>query len=129
MSAIVLVCICNCWSYALIHATSGEEIHAHRGGDDGGARTACAHRTRPVEESLAEFVAMKDGKYQPGEAVLRMKQDLEDGNPQMWDLAAYRVLDVSLFGNLSPARSLVANFMVAETALPHWRCLEDLPDL
>ncbi|KZV75125.1 glutaminyl-tRNA synthetase [Peniophora sp. CONT] len=75
--------VCHC---------TGEEIHAHRGGDDGGARTACVHRTRPVEESLAEFEGMKSGKYKPGEAVLRMKQDLEDGNPQMWDLAAYRVL-------------------------------------
>ena len=36
---------------------------------------------------------MRDGKYKPLEAVLRMKQNLEDGNPQMWDLAAYRVLD------------------------------------
>ncbi len=36
---------------------------------------------------------MRDGKYKPKEAFLRMKQDIEDGNPQMWDLAAYRVLD------------------------------------
>lgn len=36
---------------------------------------------------------MRDGEYKPQEAVLRMKQNLEDGNPQMWDLAAYRVLD------------------------------------
>ena len=35
---------------------------------------------------------MKNGKYKPGEAILRMKQDLEDGNPQMWDMVAYRVL-------------------------------------
>ena len=35
---------------------------------------------------------MRDGKYQPQEAMLRMKQDLDDGNPQMWDLTAYRVL-------------------------------------
>ncbi|KAG8883463.1 hypothetical protein FRB97_006591 [Tulasnella sp. 331] len=70
-----------------------EEIHAARGGENRGPRTACLHRTRPVEESLTEFQAMKDGKYKPGEATLRMKQDLEDGNPQMWDLIAYRVLD------------------------------------
>jgi glutaminyl-tRNA synthetase len=38
---------------------------------------------------------MRDGKYKPREAFLRMKQDIEDGNPQMWDLAAYRVLDAS----------------------------------
>lgn len=75
--------ICHC---------TGEEIHAHRGGDDGGPRTACKHRTRPVSESLQEFENMKNGKYKPGEAILRMKQNLEDGNPQMWDLIAYRVL-------------------------------------
>ncbi|KAF8760316.1 Glutaminyl-tRNA synthetase, non-specific RNA binding region part 1 [Rhizoctonia solani] len=44
-------------------------------------------------ESLAEFENMKNGKYKPGEAILRMKQDLEDGNPQMWDLIAYRTLN------------------------------------
>ncbi|KAK3179052.1 hypothetical protein OEA41_001191 [Lepraria neglecta] len=27
----------------------------------------------------------------PNEAALRMKQNLEDGNPQMWDLFAYRI--------------------------------------
>ena len=34
---------------------------------------------------------MRDGKYKPNEAALRMKQNLEDGNPQMWDLFAYRI--------------------------------------
>lgn len=78
-----LSCSCDC---------EGEEIHSHRGGDDGGSRTACVHRNRPVEESLREFENMKLGKYKPGEAILRMKQDLNDPNPQMWDLIAYRVL-------------------------------------
>ena len=63
-----------------------------RGGDNGGPRHACKHRSRPISESLEEFQKMKDGFYKPGEAILRMKQDLEDGNPQMWDLIAYRVL-------------------------------------
>lgn len=36
---------------------------------------------------------MRDGKYKPKEALLRMKQDMSSGNPQMWDLTAYRVLD------------------------------------
>lgn len=53
----------------------------------------CVHRNRPIAESLAEFEGMKDGKYKPKEANLRMKMDLEDGNPQMWDLTAYRVLE------------------------------------
>ena len=34
---------------------------------------------------------MRDGKYKPNEASLRMKQNLNDGNPQMWDLVAYRI--------------------------------------
>lgn len=36
---------------------------------------------------------MRDGKYKPKEASLRMKQDIENNNPQMWDLAAYRILE------------------------------------
>ena len=78
----------------ICHCTP-EQMKAHRGvGEDGkvgGKRTPCAHRDRPSSESLAEFRAMRDGKYAAGEAVLRMKQDLSDGNPQMWDLAAYRI--------------------------------------
>ncbi|KAI0729306.1 glutaminyl-tRNA synthetase [Fomitopsis betulina] len=76
--------VCHC---------TGEEIYASRGGDTFGPRTACVHRTRPVEDSLAEFQKMKDGIYKPGEAILRMKQDIESGNTMMWDLVAYRVLN------------------------------------
>lgn len=75
----------------MCHCTQ-EEIKADRG-ERRGRPKPCVHRTRPVSESLAEFEAMKNGKYRPKEANLRMKQDLEDGNPQMWDLTAYRVLD------------------------------------
>ena len=70
-----------------------EEIKANRGGEERGPRKPCVHRTRPVAESLAEFEKMKNGEYKPGEAILRVKQDLEDGNPQMWDLIAYRTLN------------------------------------
>jgi glutaminyl-tRNA synthetase len=77
-------------------AFTGEEINMQRGGPDNrGKRYACEHRTRPIEESMTEFRAMRDGKYQAGEAFLRMKQKLADpneGNPQMWDLPAYRVV-------------------------------------
>lgn len=55
----------------------------------------CKHRNRPTPESLIEFEKMKNGFYKPKEANLRMKQDLTDGNPQMWDLTAYRVLEAS----------------------------------
>jgi len=94
-------------------------IMANRGGKkgDAGPRKVCEHWSQPTEESLKEFRAMKDGKYQQGEAHLRMKMYLgakpeeytvEDGdseevkrskqkikrlvdNPAMWDVAAYRV--------------------------------------
>ena len=74
-----------------------EQIKDQRGGTDEKnkhSRYACKHRDRPVEESLAEFRAMRDGKYKPREAFLRMKQDdFVNGNPQMWDLAAYRIIE------------------------------------
>ncbi|KAI9297278.1 glutaminyl-tRNA synthetase [Neoconidiobolus thromboides FSU 785] len=75
--------ICHC---------TGEEIHKHRGGDEKGPRSECIHRSRPIEESLKEFDNMKLGKYKEGEAILRMKMDMQSGNPQFWDLVAYRVL-------------------------------------
>lgn len=76
------VCHCN-----------DEEIKAQRGGEDHGDRFRCAHAEQSPETNLAEFRGMRDGKYKPREAFLRMKQDITDGNPQMWDLAAYRVLE------------------------------------
>ena len=79
----------------IAYAYVGEEIFANSGGEERGPRKACAHRNRPVSESLAEFEKMKTGHYKPGEAILRMKQDLESGNTMMWDLVAYRVLNAS----------------------------------
>ncbi|CCE64878.1 hypothetical protein TPHA_0J00550 [Tetrapisispora phaffii CBS 4417] len=80
----------------ICHCTA-EEIKRGRGikedGTPGGERSACKHRDRPIEESLQEFRNMREGKYQPGEAILRMKQDLTSPSPQMWDLIAYRVLN------------------------------------
>lgn len=78
-------------SHILIYSAE-EEIKVDRGEKKGQPRP-CVHRNRPIEESLTEFEGMKNGKYKPKEANLRMKQDLNDGNPQMWDLTAYRVLE------------------------------------
>ncbi|KAG0000869.1 hypothetical protein BGZ79_005382 [Entomortierella chlamydospora] len=75
--------VCHC---------TGEEIQKHRGGPERGPRTACVHRDRPIKESLELFEKMKNGGFEEGEAILRMKMDLENGNPQFWDLVAYRVL-------------------------------------
>ncbi|KAF9152868.1 hypothetical protein BGX21_004320 [Mortierella sp. AD011] len=73
------------------HCTA-EEIQMHRGGPERGPRSACVHRDRPISESIKLFEKMKNGGFEEGEAILRMKMDLENGNPQFWDLVAYRVL-------------------------------------
>ncbi|CAK7204778.1 Glutaminyl-tRNA synthetase [Sporothrix eucalyptigena] len=73
------------------------EIKDQRGGGEGRPRYRCKHAEQTIEYNLAEFRAMRDGKYKPQEAFLRMKQDITDGNPQMWDLAAYRVLETPHF--------------------------------
>lgn len=82
---------------AYICECTDEQIKDQRGGTDEKnkhSRYACKHRDRPIEESLVEFRAMRDGKYKPKEAFLRMKQDdFVNGNPQMWDLAAYRIIE------------------------------------
>lgn len=73
------------------HQTS-EEIHASRGGDTKGPRTISPWRNRSIEENLCLFEDMKNGKFKEGEATLRLKMDMENPNPFMWDLVAYRVL-------------------------------------
>ena len=95
--------VCSCTSKALLRTHRMDhvlnvrieaEINDQRGGTDPKKkkpRYACPHRDRPNDESLAEFRAMRDGKYKPNEVSLRMKQDLENGNPQMWDLIGYRI--------------------------------------
>lgn len=74
------------------HMTA-EEIHASRGGEEKGARYDSPWRNRPIEESLKLFRDMRDGKFKEGEATLRMKMDMQNPNPYMWDPVAYRVLD------------------------------------
>jgi len=79
-------------SSLLVRFVAAEEQLINRGGKESQARTACSHRSRPVEESLVEFERMRKGEYKKGEATLRMKQDLNSGNPQMWDGVAYRIV-------------------------------------
>lgn len=78
------------------HSTP-EEVKLQRGlkadGTLGGKRFPSPWRDRSVEDNLKEFRRMRDGEYEVGKAVLRMKQDIESSSPQMWDLVAYRVLN------------------------------------
>ncbi|KAL7421559.1 Glutaminyl-tRNA synthetase [Cryptotrichosporon argae] len=75
---------------AYVCTCDAEKIKEDRGGGHGNPKP-CVHRERPIEESLAEFEKMKNGEYPEKHAALRMKMDLDSGNPCMWDLVAYRV--------------------------------------
>lgn len=83
--------------HAYVCFCTPEEVKRSRGikedGTPGGIRTACVHRSQLVEETMMLFRAMRSGEYAKGTATLRMRMDLENPNPQMWDLVAYRVLD------------------------------------
>ncbi|KAL3446024.1 tRNA synthetases class I, catalytic domain-containing protein [Aspergillus insuetus] len=75
--------VCHC---------SDTDLKLQRGGENHGPRYRCKDAEQDVETNLKKFRDMKDGKYEPQTAFLRMRQDIENPNPQMWDLAAYRVL-------------------------------------
>ncbi|KAJ9548695.1 hypothetical protein OSB04_021238, partial [Centaurea solstitialis] len=48
-------------------------------------------RDRPIAESLKLFDDMKRGMIEEGKATLRMKQDMQSDNFNMYDLIAYRI--------------------------------------
>ncbi|KAG5077469.1 hypothetical protein JHK82_056164 [Glycine max] len=48
-------------------------------------------RDRPISESLKLFEDMKNGSIEEGKATLRMKQDMQSDNYNMYDLIAYRI--------------------------------------
>lgn len=54
----------------------------------------CKCRSKTVEETLSEFRAMRDRRYQAGEMCLRMKADMQSPNTCMRDHVAYRIKHV-----------------------------------
>ncbi|WCJ20314.1 Glutamine--tRNA ligase [Euphorbia peplus] len=48
-------------------------------------------RDRPIAESLELFEEMRQGIIEEGKATLRMKQDMQNDNFNMYDLIAYRI--------------------------------------
>ena len=53
----------------------------------------CPHRGEPIPETHDRFAAMIDGAYQSGEAVLRIRTDIEHANPALRDFVAFRMID------------------------------------
>lgn len=57
------------------------------------ARQACPCRNVSPEENLARLRGMLEGEYDEGEAVVRVKTDLDHPNPAVRDWPALRVID------------------------------------
>lgn len=72
---------------------SPEEIREYRGTLKEPGKES-PYRNRSVEENLTLFQAMKDGKYQDGEKVLRAKIDMTSANINMRDPILYRVAHI-----------------------------------
>lgn len=56
------------------------------------AKESCEHRDLPSEDNLEAFEAMVDGTTKQGEAVLRVKTDIEHKDPALRDWTAFRIV-------------------------------------
>jgi len=75
---------------AYVDEQSPEEMRINRG-DFSRPGTDSPFRTRSIEENLARFREMRDGKLPDGAAVLRAKIDMASPNINMRDPALYRI--------------------------------------
>ncbi|KAJ3692027.1 hypothetical protein LUZ60_012377 [Juncus effusus] len=71
---------------AYVDHQTGEEIKEYRE-----KKMNSPWRDRPITESLKLFDDMKRGLIEEGKATLRMKQDMQSDNKNMYDLIAYRI--------------------------------------
>ena len=55
------------------------------------AGKACLHRSQDADETIAIWEAMLAGEYEEGEAVLRLRTDMQDPNPAFRDRVLFRV--------------------------------------
>ena len=79
---------------AFVCDLTADQIRVYRG-DFTTPGKESPYRNRSVEENLALFEEMKEGKYQDGEKVLRAKIDMASPNINMRDPVIYRVARMS----------------------------------
>ncbi|XP_076956315.1 glutamine--tRNA ligase-like [Bidens hawaiensis] len=72
--------------HAYVDHQTGDEIKEYRE-----KKMNSPWRDRPISESLKLFNDMKNGLIEEGKATLRMKQDMQSDNYNMYDLIAYRI--------------------------------------
>ncbi len=75
---------------AYVDDSSSEEIAQLKGTPTESGKDS-PFRNRTVEENMALFMAMKEGKYKDGEKVLRAKIDMTSSNMLMRDPIIYRI--------------------------------------
>jgi glutamyl-tRNA synthetase len=61
------------------------------------AKQACPCRNLPADEQLTRWKKMLDGTYLEGEAVVRVKTDLNHPNPAVRDWPALRIIDTERY--------------------------------
>lgn len=81
---------------AYVDRQTAEEISVQRGNIQKPG-TNSPYRDTPVEENLRLFLEMKEGKFAPGEMVLRAKIDMASPNMNMRDPAIYRITNQEHF--------------------------------
>jgi glutaminyl-tRNA synthetase len=78
---------------AYVDSQNAEEMRANRGSFERPG-TVSPFRNRSVEENLKLFREMRDGKYEDGAHVLRLKIDMASPNMNLRDPAIYRIRHV-----------------------------------
>ncbi len=73
---------------AYVSKASSEEMQKHR--KEG---TASEYRGQSPEENMELWEQMKNGEIEEGEAVLKIKTDLDHKNPAVRDFVAFRIID------------------------------------
>lgn len=76
---------------AYVDSLSKEEIREYRGNFSTPGKES-PYRDRSVEENLALFKQMREGKFKEGEHVLRAKIDMQSPNMVMRDPLLYRII-------------------------------------
>jgi glutaminyl-tRNA synthetase len=79
---------------AFVCELSAEQMREYRGTLTEPGRNS-PWRERPIEESLHEFLKMREGAYREGERTLRAKIDMGSPNINMRDPVMYRIMHVS----------------------------------
>ncbi|MDF2115934.1 glutamine--tRNA ligase/YqeY domain fusion protein [Roseiarcaceae bacterium H3SJ34-1] len=79
---------------AYVDDQTADDMRAARGTLTEAGRNS-PFRDRSVEENLELFRAMRDGKFKPGDRVLRAKIDMSSGNINLRDPTLYRIVDAA----------------------------------